>query len=1465
MRLKLTLQRDRGRPAADLVINIDPAARIGDLADFLATADPLNQKATAHGDRTIAVTAPGSRNLRPDTAVGDSGLASGVTVRVIPASGRISNPAEAPAVLRVVGGPEAGREFPLRDGPNIVGRGRDCDVRLDDPMTSRRHAKIQVGDSVEISDLGSSNGVLVADSPVQVSTLQPGETAQLGDSVIAVDVRRREAESPPQGNAIAFNRPPLTDRCYAGRTFRLPEIPSAPKAQRFPMIPLFAPLVMGSALYATTRSTTSLIFMGMSPLMMAGNVLEGQLASRRTHRRELADFQVNVDQMCFDVGEALKLEAEARLREAPSLAECNVAIRSRSSLLWSRRPGRPGFGEIRLGLGAQRSRNLVEFPLQRQGEAGRLRELHSSFDHLATVNDVPVVASMDEAGTLGIAGDGARVRDVARACVLQLAALHSHREFALYAVCGSHRVNEWEWMKWLPHCGGTDSPLDCEALASNTKEVAALLGALDALIRGREDGARSSGPSLPRIAVIVDEPTEARWSRLVELAERGAKVGVWFLFVASSLAALPSCASAYVDLGQLADGAEGASAQTTGGNVSPLSTEGVSAADAELVARVLAPVVDASAGQDGQSDVPRSISMLALVGQDLATAPERVIERWVENRSVLTGACATPPSKRVRPGNLRAVLGETATGPHVLDLRADGPHALVGGTTGAGKSELLQSWIIGMALSNSPQRLTFLLVDYKGGSAFSDCVNLPHTVGLVTDLSPHLVRRALTALAAELRYRERILHRKRAKDLASLERVGDPEAPPSLVIVVDEFAALVQEVPAFVDGVVNVAQRGRSLGLHLILATQRPSGVIRDNLRANTNLRIALRMADVTDSTDVIGSKMAAGFDPAIPGRATSRTGPTALVPFQTAYVGGWTSSTPARPDIAVSTWGFGAGQSWEPPADESTEQPSEGPTDIQRLVSNLRQASAAAGLAEPRKPWLPELECVYDLVDLPLPRRDDELVFAMADDPGNQQQTVMSFQPDANGNIAIFGTGNSGKSTLLRTLAIAAGITIRSGPVHVYGLDFGARGLQMLEQLPHVGSIIPGGDVERVSRVLAMLRDTVDSRAHTYASVGAGSITEYRKLSGRSDEPRILLLVDGMGALRSAFEGTENHRLYEMFLSLAADGRPVGVNVLVTADRAGAVPTALSALIQRRVVLRLASENDYTMLGQPNDILDAKSPPGRALCDGLEIQVAVLGGSADLLVQDIEVRKFAASMEAAGLQPAPAIRRLEGDIDLDDISAALEDSPVFAISGDSLGEAAFAPQGTFTVAGPPGSGRTTTLLTLATALRRWRPNAKLALVGAERSFLSAGIDWDWEASGVEQGRELATKLPELLGDAKEEPPALVVIEELANWDKGLADSALQDMIRKVTAAGHLVASEGEPGALSSLSGLMQAARASRVGVVLQPEQADGYALFRAQFPRVRRADFVPGRGIYVARGVQPVIVQVAKPGSSPH
>ena len=259
-------------------------------------------------------------------------------------------------------------------------------------------------------------------------------------------------------------------------------------------------------------------------------------------------------------------------------------------------------------------------------------------------------------------------------------------------------------------------------------------------------------------------------------------------------------------------------------------------------------------------------------------------------------------------------MGEAYDGPFGIDIRRDGPHGLIAGTTGSGKSELLQTIVAALAVANRPDAMTFVLIDYKGGSAFKDCVRLPHTVGMVTDLDRHLVERALASLSAELTRREHILAAAGAKDIEDYtsrqERAARRAAVaplPRLMIVIDEFASMVRDLPDFVTGLVSIAQRGRSLGIHLLLATQRPSGVVSPEIRANTNLRIALRVTDTAESADVIDAPGRGHIAKSTPGRAYVRLGHSSLVPFQAGRVGGRrpgaVAATVQRPWLARLDW----------------------------------------------------------------------------------------------------------------------------------------------------------------------------------------------------------------------------------------------------------------------------------------------------------------------------------------------------------------------------------------------------------------------------------------------------------------------------------------------------------------------------------------------------------------------------------
>lgn len=1461
MRTRLTLRRSSGE-LSDIVVTTDVGASIGDVADALARAETANgHQRPPTTEQTLRLTPPEGGPwlaLRRSSGLVEAGMRAGSVIALGPAEPRDSR-LLAVARVRILAGPDAGRELDLPAGVSTVGRGPDAAVRLRDQQVSKLHARILVSDVIEIVDAGSSNGVIVGDGAVDRATLGASDVAVVGETVLQVTRLTSVESAGPSGVTIQFNRSPRIVPVHPGRQVEAPTPPEALSPGKFPIIALVAPLAMGTVLFAATHSAMSLIFVALSPLLMIGTYLDKRLTDRRRLKAQTAEFFVALDALVDELTHGQENERRARLDEVPSMSEAFAGAMELTPLLWSRRPEHAAFLALRVGTGSAASRTTLTMPPRGKAVTDHWTELEAVRDRFANVSGVPVLVDLRATGAMGVAGPRELVDDVARGLVAQLVCLHSPAELVLTAVASSESYVRWDWLKWLPHVASAHSPLAGPHLASSPAAALALVTRLEELVAARRASGRTSEPPLPAVVLVVEDDAPVERGRLVRLAEEGPTAGVHVVWCASDVEQLPAVCRMFVSV----DSAHAARAGVVpDGAWNDVMCESLSMGSALDLGRRLAAVVDAGAPVLDESDIPRSVSYLALAGPELAADPTAVVERWRETGSLVdrTGA---PPVRRQHDATLRALVGQGSEREFMLDLRTQGPHALVGGTTGAGKSEFLQTWVLGMAAAHSPDRVAFLFVDYKGGAAFADCVSLPHTVGLVTDLSPHLVRRALTSLRAELRRREHLLNSKKAKDLLALERAGDPDAPPALIIVVDEFAALVKEVPEFVDGVVDVAQRGRSLGLHLILATQRPAGVIKDNLRANTNLRVALRMADEHDSADVLGSPLAAEFDPGVPGRGAVRTGPGRIAMFQTGYVGGRFDSAPVKAAVGLESLTFGPGEPWDVPADPGAGPAPDdrGPTDIARTVRTIAAAATLAAVPPPRRPWLPELAAVYDVAALGT-QTDAQLVLGVVDVPAQQEHRVLSYRPD-DGSIVVFGTGGAGKSTTLRTIAADAGLTTGGGPVHVYGLDFGAGGLAMLDCLPHVGSIVDGSDHERVARLLRQLREALEGRSARYAQARAGTIGEYRQLTGRSDEPRILLLLDGLSAFRDAYESEVGRAaVFGAFQRIVAEGRPLGVHVAMSAERPGALPTSLAGSVQRRLVLRQADENAYGVLDVPKDVLSQQSPPGRGVLGGTteELQVAVLGGSTNPAEQAQHLERLAARLRAAGVPQTPPVRRLSSFIERSSVPASVDAMPVLGVADDTLEPIGFEPHGTFLLAGLPGSGRTTVLGSLSAALRRFAPAGRMYYVGSRRSPVHAAGFWTQVAVTVDEAAALARSLvPDLTEAPVSGMGVVLVIESITDFLAGPAEQPLTEAVKAARRADHFVLAESETSTWGSAWPLVSEVRNGRRGLVLQPDHLDGDALFRTPFPRMARAEFPPGRGVVVESGkIRRVQVPVA-------
>ncbi len=1454
MKVLVTLDRPGDLASVHLEITADGTATVGEVARAVASCRESGlQVATASllTLRTLGASGLGGRELAPNLSLLNSGISSGSRIELVQAIAGATGGQPA-AVLRVLSGPDRGVEVMLPFGRSSLGRSATSDVRLSDSRISKNHAQINIVDGVEIVDTNSANGVVVGGVRVSRGVLGPGDQFRVGDTV-AVIQPLQSLRPVTDSTDVSFTRSPKVLVRPAREELEAPEVPKEPPPAQFPLLAMVAPLIMGVVLYLFTRSVMSLLFVALSPIMMLGSWASQWASGRRQRKKDTASFRATLEHL----DESLATAADEQRRQLgelfPSLDAALASLGAMDESVWTRRPENPEFGCVRLGIGEVEAAKRVV--LQRvQGRPDLLVELRRTVTARAQVQNAPVVASFAESGSVGVAGAAGPTAMIARGLVLQLAVTHSPSELVLGCLTSARCMADWSWLEWLPHVNPGLSPLGTASLSSDEANGRRVLDRLEELVEARLHGRRVSGqrgpipgskpslgeqPPLPLVVVVVHDAW-AEKGRLIRIAERGPDVGVHLIWVADRVDELPAACRTFVDVDSATVGMVRHERTVT-----PLEAEGAHVETAQLAARQLAPLVDAGAPGDDETDLPTSMSMVTVVGRELADDPAQVLTHWRENGSLSTPG--STPRTREQPLTLRALVGHTGIEPFALDLRTQGPHALVGGTTGAGKSEFLQAWLLGMAMAYAPSRLTFLLVDYKGGTAFAHCVRLPHCVGLVTDLSPHLVRRVLRSLRAEITRREHLFNEKGVKDLIELENRGDPECPPALVIVVDEFAALKTDVPEFVDGVIDIAQRGRSLGLHLILATQRPAGVIGDNIRANTNLRIALRMNDESDSKDVIGDVVSAHFDPAIPGRGAVRVGPGRIIRFQTAYPGARTAVTPDLPTVAVQQFSFGSRTSWKVPR-----QAPQGPKvaqDIERIVTSLIAASEQGEIPPPRRPWLDELGAGYDLLKL-RQRRDDELVLGIVDEPDSQTQRSEYFRPDVEGNILFVGSGGSGKSTALRSLALASVQTPRTGPVHVYGLDFTGSGLTSLEKMPNVGSIVPGTDEERVARLLRTLDGWVSERADRYAEVGAGTLPEYRDRSGRDHEPRILVLLDGFSAFHEEYNGDAlKGRLYQTFLRLIAEGRAVGVHFAVTVDRSNAVNTTVASAFLRRVILRQANENAYLDLDVPRDMLTPGSPPGRGIWSpgNVEIQLACAGGRASTSDQIGTMALLATA--AARHHPVrpqligklPVLTRL-GDIQ--------RQGPILGISDNTLAPLPAPANGLALVTGTGRSGRSNAIGVWAQTLRESVPGVELVLLSARKSSISGMRMWRRTAIGYAEAQALLGLLSSQPSPGTDGSPARAIfVEGLPELSSEGLGAQLASLARQSVEEQNLFVAEGSVDTWGRDYDVKPILLGAGRVLLLQVGQDAAYSFVDFQLPRLKGSDRVPGRGFWVERG----------------
>ncbi|HET8913513.1 MAG TPA: type VII secretion protein EccCa [Ktedonobacteraceae bacterium] len=951
-------------------------------------------------------------------------------------------------------------------------------------------------------------------------------------------------------------------------------------------------------------------------------------AERETYRRYLE----GIERRIAEIG---RRQRAWNTRLYPDLSNL-VPLVEQQRFLWERRPADEDFLKVRVGLAPAPLCCSLEF--QEDYRVNYEQELLFTARELTTskqyLDKQPQVISLTRLGTLAIAGQSGPVRSLVRGMLSQIVTFHAPGEVRIVACYPQEASSAWKWLKWLPHtrrlrqlkAGQHADGEQLSMLADTVSDFEELyLNQLKPEIERRErmnldrkNGGTSELRLLPHLVVVLDGFTPggplARMEGTEELLRNSTRLGITVLCLVSDVRQAPSMIQGLLSISARSGGTQLLFKETTiaGSEVEFILPDMIDTAPCEQIARFLAPLklVD----MDADFDFSQDIRLLDL--QNIQAIEQYPIAKY----------WSSPSPQQL----LRVPIGQHKNGPLLLDLKemamgGYGPHGLVVGATGSGKSELLRTIVSSLALTHDPQLVNFVLVDFKAGAAFADFENLPHVAGIITNLEndPLLITRMYESLLGEQNRRQMLLSR--AGNLINIrqyqarrQKNRELEPMPYLLIIVDEFAQLIANHEEFLPLFTKFGQVGRSLGMHMMLATQRVDEGRIKTLEGHLRYRICLRTFRPEESASVLGTPDAYFLPPA-PGSGYFKVDDDVYTAFKAALI-----STPyVAPDeqqvdpVTLIRKFTSTGRLV--PVFETTAWTIEeegAATEMTKVVECIQEITPPVGGWRVHPVWQPPLKDRLLLDELLLRCGHRELdgshwpssapfgpltiPIGLLDRPVVQvQEPVMLDFAGVGGHMVIIGVPQSGKSTLLRTLIASFMVTHSPQEVQLYCIDLGGGLLRVFDGAPHIGAVCSKTERDRIRRVIRRMRQVLLEREELFASRGIDSMATYRQLRKANKLENeefgdIFLLIDNFGQFQSEFEMLDADIINEV-TTLLANGLTYGIHLVLTSNQWIEIRPRLRNNIGTRLELRLNDPGDTDIdrklaLSIPRDI------PGRGL-----------------------------------------------------------------------------------------------------------------------------------------------------------------------------------------------------------------------------------------------------------------------------
>ena len=1124
-----------------------------------------------------------------------------------------------------------------------IGRSADCDICYANPYMGKLHATLQISDSaMTITDNNSLNRTFLNGNAVRKADLRTGDVVYaMGMQIIVtraylyinnpdgnVTVRSRllqqhhvpaytvperdDAKDPEQYDFDDYYyRAPRFKRDVEPLVLKLDPPPPGSTAEELPLLMTVGPSVTMGLASATTAafSMVNALSSGsvedaipsvvMSLSMLSGTLLwptltkyyQNKTGEKKEKDRKSA-YSAYLSKLEAQVAGEIARQEKILRENDRSCGDYLKLLEARPLQIWERTGKHSDFLRICLGYGRLPMQAQIQYPERSFSvEQEELTEAMYQFGEKERwLQNVPICLPLKERRITGIYAAHGQLLAYAKQLILQLSVLHSYDEVKLVVLYDEKDEQELSFLRWLPHT--MDNERKMRYLASTTDEAVTLSADLEQILehrRGLDQGALAQEP-VHYVVLCLSKQLGNKTQCLRTLLQSGESLGFSVIAMCERLKDLPKECTAVV---RLEEGGNGSLTLLDDTAREPVAFQARLPEQLPMQAavRVLAnTILDVN---DSSFRMPKRYTFLQMLDVGM-----------VEHLNLAENWSVSDPTK-----SLAAPIGIDAYGdPVMLDLheRAHGPHGLIAGMTGSGKSETIIAYILSMAIHYHPHEVAFVLIDYKGGGMAKAFEKLPHTAGIITNLDGNEINRSLMSMQSELHRREGIFREvSRQHGISNIDiykyqklyREGKVSEPlPHLVVISDEFAELKKDQPDFMAALTSTARVGRSLGVHLILATQKPGGVVDDQIRSNSRFRLCLKVQDRGDSTEMMDRPEAASLVDT--GRFYLQVGNNEVFKLgQSAWAGA--SYHPAAKairelDDAVSIIDKNGRTLVEVNTDPFAHR-KDAPKQLDVITKFIRQVSDEEGI-RPWKMWLDPLPgriTAESLLQKYPHRPSGGLTLAPVvgeyDDPAHQRQDVLTVPLTAAGNVLVYGAPGSGKTMFLEAMCCALMREHTPKEVHLYILDFGAETMTAFAEAPHTGDVVLSHEGEKLEKLFQLLDRQLEERKKLLSRSG-GSFVRCSEQSG-TKLPNIVVMLHNYANFT---------QLYEQYLDklacLTREGNRYGIFFVLTCSGVNQVRLNMQQNFKSIFCLQLNQSGDYSVvLGKTGSLVPAKHP-GRGM-----------------------------------------------------------------------------------------------------------------------------------------------------------------------------------------------------------------------------------------------------------------------------